>query len=71
MESKFGTYIAGKKDFKPGFIEKMKFLYITLTRPSGFYLRLFAAVIIYSLFPDYVIEVRYRRKVQRYKDKLG
>lgn len=71
LESKFGTYIVGNNDFKPGFMEKMKFFYISLTRPSGFYLRLFAAVIIYRLFPDYVKKVRYRRKVQRYKGKVG
>lgn len=68
LESKFGAYIRGEKELKPNATEELKFLYIGIARPSRFYLRLFAATWIYSLFPSYVDKVRKRREIRRYKD---
>ena len=68
LESKFGAYIAGNRDLKPSISEMLKFLYIAFTRQSMFYLRLLIATVIYSAFPHFVDNVRYKRMRDRYKE---
>ncbi len=67
LESKFGAYIAGIRDLKPSISETLKFLYIGITRPSLFYLRLLIATVIYGRSPHFVDNVRYKRMRDRYK----
>lgn len=68
LESKCGTYIAGAGNLKPSFREMIKLIYIGMTQPSVYYLRLCVAVLIYGMFPRYVERVRNERTNKRYKD---
>jgi glycosyltransferase involved in cell wall biosynthesis len=68
LDSKFGAYIAGLKDLEPTYREIFRLLYMGVTRPSAFYLRLSIATLIYGMFPRYVDRIRNERTNKKYKD---
>ena len=66
LDSKFGCYIAGCKNLKPTYKERVQLLVLGLTRPSRFYLRLWIASLIYEVFPKFVTNTRDKRERRRY-----
>ena len=67
LDSKFGAFIAGLKELKPTYREIFRLLYMGVTRPSAFYLRLSIAALIYGMFPEYVERIKYERTIKKYK----
>lgn len=68
LDSKFGCYIAGHKDLKPTHRDRTMLLFLGITRPSRFYLRLWIASFIYALFPNFVRNVKDKRARRRYSN---
>jgi hypothetical protein len=66
LDSKVGCYIAGCKNLKPTYKDRLQLLVLGLTEPSRFYLRLWMASFIYELFPKFVINIRGSRERRRY-----
>lgn len=66
LDSKLGCYIAGCKNLKLNYKERLSLLVLGLTRLSRFYLRLWMASLIYELFPKFVTNTRDKRERRRY-----
>lgn len=67
LSLKFYAYVAGIKDLKPSFIDKLKLFYYGITAPNPSYLISIIAVVVYSMFPKYVDKLAVKRTTKIYK----
>ena len=67
LSLKFYAYVAGIKDLKPSFIDKLKLLYYGITAPNTSYLISILVVVIYSMFPTYIDKIAVKRASKIYK----